>query len=204
MGVEGGGAMSGCALMVPTGCIFAQRLLFLLCSFFSSRVEYSTSEEKKKQTNQQTNDARQGHANGEAVGVACSPSAHGRDPIRGRGGHVITTRDRRTGPKRRRWGRPRLPPASLRAVASEPKTNRFIFVRAEKRRAKSIRNWPVLTEIFWAIILPPSTASPVHRACPKTAPSVTPITSWTKPSITIHRQWTSVHLGTTRWKHVHQ
>lgn len=33
---------------------------------------------------------------------------------------------------------------------------------------------PVLTDIFWAIILPPITASPVHRQCPSVPPTATP------------------------------
>lgn len=39
---------------------------------------------------------------------------------------------------------------------------------------------PVLTDIFWAIIRPPITASPVQRAWPKIPPNVTPITSYNK------------------------
>lgn len=37
---------------------------------------------------------------------------------------------------------------------------------------------PVLTDIFWAIILPPITASPVHRQCPSVPPTATPNGSW--------------------------
>lgn len=33
---------------------------------------------------------------------------------------------------------------------------------------------PVLTEIFWATILPPITASPVHKQCPTAPPTATP------------------------------
>lgn len=39
---------------------------------------------------------------------------------------------------------------------------------------------PVLTEIFWAIILPPITASPVHKQCPRVPPTATPKGSWIK------------------------
>lgn len=37
---------------------------------------------------------------------------------------------------------------------------------------------PVLTDIFWAIILPPITASPVHKQCPSVPPTATPKGSW--------------------------
>lgn len=37
---------------------------------------------------------------------------------------------------------------------------------------------PVLTDIFWATILPPITASPVHRQCPSVPPTATPKGSW--------------------------
>lgn len=37
---------------------------------------------------------------------------------------------------------------------------------------------PVLTDIFWAIILPPITASPVHIQCPSVPPTATPNGSW--------------------------
>lgn len=42
---------------------------------------------------------------------------------------------------------------------------------------------PVLTEIFWATILPPITASPVHKQCPRVPPTATPNGSCrTKPT----------------------
>lgn len=37
---------------------------------------------------------------------------------------------------------------------------------------------PVLTEIFCAIIRPPSTARPVHKQCPSVPPTATPNGSW--------------------------
>ena len=39
---------------------------------------------------------------------------------------------------------------------------------------KKIKDWPVLTEIFCAIILPPMTARPVQRQCPTVPPTATP------------------------------
>lgn len=39
-------------------------------------------------------------------------------------------------------------------------------------------NSPVLTDILWAIILPPITASPVHKTCPNVPPTATPKGFW--------------------------
>lgn len=41
-----------------------------------------------------------------------------------------------------------------------------------------LKNSPVLTDILWATILPPITASPVHRQCPSVPPTATPKGSW--------------------------
>lgn len=41
---------------------------------------------------------------------------------------------------------------------------------------KSKANLPVLTDIFWAINLPPTTASPVHKPCPNVPPIITATT----------------------------
>lgn len=39
---------------------------------------------------------------------------------------------------------------------------------------------PVLTDIFWATILPPTTARPVQRQCPRVPPTATPNGSCSK------------------------
>ena len=41
---------------------------------------------------------------------------------------------------------------------------------------KSKGNLPVLTDIFWAINLPPTTARPVHKPCPNVPPIITATT----------------------------
>jgi len=80
-----------------------------------------------------------------------------------------------------------------------------------KRAPKRYAYLPVLTDIFWAIIRPPITASPVQRAWPRIPPTVTPITSYNKEitwNTTIHRCfYNCLHImectrrnQTTKWQ----
>lgn len=51
--------------------------------------------------------------------------------------------------------------------------NKSVFFKKNRKHIS-----PVLTDIFWAIILPPITASPVHKQCPSVPPTATPNGSW--------------------------
>lgn len=88
-----------------------------------------------------------------------------------------------------------IPASGLKKSADRAKARKTIPPMIVTKRGKirnAIRRWtnnltccryvfkpsPVLTDIFWAIILPPITASPVHRQCPSVPPTATPKGSW--------------------------
>lgn len=65
-------------------------------------------------------------------------------------------------------------PPTMVTVDKRAKNKSLLQNDCEKKLFKKIL--PVRTDIRVAIILPPITASPVHKACPKTPPTITPYT----------------------------